>query len=61
MNKKKIYQIALSSFDGVSPQKDQIYNSRKEAEEICTKYNTQDSTPYMQWIVLEKEVFKKGA
>lgn len=52
----KRYQIALSSARGIEPQKYEIFNSKKEAEDYCTRLNLQlKDNPYAKWIVLEKE------
>lgn len=57
MKKTKIrYQIALSSFDGVSPQRDQMYDTKEEAQAWCDEHNKNDfSAPYARWIVIRKE------
>ena len=56
LNKKKIYQIALSSAAGIEPQKYETYHLRSEAEEKCKLYNKQNDNPWCTWVVIEKEV-----
>lgn len=58
----KKYQIALSSYDGISPQKYEIFDDKEEAEEIADSYNKSNSlgqygNPNAEWVVIEKEVY----
>lgn len=57
--KIKKYQIALSAPDGISPQTSELYNKRKEAEEVCERYNKQNNNPYSEWVVIEKNYLIK--
>ena len=51
----KRYQIALSSFDGISPQTNEVYDTREEAQKQCDLYNEQRNNKYAEWVIIEKD------
>lgn len=55
MKKIKKYQVALSSPAGVSPQREELFDSKRAASAWVRKLNNRSANPYAQYIVLEKE------
>lgn len=49
------YQIALSSCNGIEPQKYEVYDTKEEAQSIVDKYNNQNNNPWAVWIIIEKK------
>lgn len=54
---QKSYKIAFNSFDGVSPQRDAVYSSKKKAQDICDKLNEGKDTTYGEFIVIVNDFF----